>query len=186
MRSTRATIAVMAAAGAFAALASAATPKFVGTLNDRYTLQVSGETGVRTAHGQVPLTASLSRALTQNGYWSVDLIGPNYIGGPSLQHGPGVQRRPARDHDRPVGRSHVPRPKSNRACRVAPFRRKITLRGSVKISRSGKIGEIDYLLWTCQGGLPPSAACLHNADGAGIPAPSPIAVKAGEEVALNR
>src|SRR4051812_19486721 len=83
MRARWATISlVVLSAGSFAAPVPAGPPNFVGTLDARYTLQLSGEKGVRTAHAQVPLLASLYRDLTKDGLWSVSLLGKNYVGGP--------------------------------------------------------------------------------------------------------
>jgi hypothetical protein len=174
----------MLSAGMFAAAAPAAPPTFVGTLDARYTLQISGEKGVRTGHAVSPLLASLYRRLTTNGYWSVGLIGRNYVGGPHCGAStwcsdvqPGISIGPSADLTfrdlKAIGIVESPR------------RRTYTLSGSMKITGSGAIGEIDYDLWTCQGGLPPSASCLHQADGSEIDPPKPIAVKAGETVSFT-
>jgi hypothetical protein len=185
MRAPWATISVVVlSAGAFAAPVPAGTPNFVGTLEARYTLQLSGEKGVRTAHQQVPLLASLYHALTKDGLWAVSLRGKNYVGGPQCAAAMACSDVQA---GITVGPSADLTFRDLRAIAVkeSALRRKFTLSGSMKITGNGSIGEIDFDLWTCQGGLPPTAPCLHKADGDWVYTPAPIPVRAGENVAFT-
>jgi hypothetical protein len=173
----------VSSAGAFATATLGATPRFVGTLDATYSLRISGM-GVRTAHEQIPLSASLDRAFAKNGLWAVSLLGKDYVGGPTCAAAmPCSDVQAGITIDPSAGLTF--RGLKAIAVKESALRRKFTLSGSMKVTGSGAIGMVEFDLWTCQGGLPPTAPCLHQADGTEIDPPSPIAVKAGETITFT-
>ncbi len=171
----------MLSAGAFAMATLGATPPpSVGTLDATYSLRISG-IGVRTGHRQTPLYPDLDRAFAKKGLWAVSLRGKDYVGGPTC-----AAAMPCSDVQAGItidpGAGLTFRGLKAIAVKESALRRKFILSGSMKVTGSGAIGEVEFLLWTCPGGLPPTAPCLNQADGTGINPPRPIAVKAGETI----
>jgi hypothetical protein len=170
---------------ALAAPALAQEPKIVGTLTAQYTLQISGEKRLRTAHDVAPVDASFFRALMSDGLWEISLLGPNGSIGPRCNLAtycsdgePTIIADPSAD----ITFLDL------RAVMVAdsPRRRKWILSGSVRTTGGGRISEVDFDRWRCQrGGLPTSGTCLLEANGSQIDAPAPIVVKAGEQVSFT-
>jgi hypothetical protein len=171
-------------AGAFAtATLGAPPPRSVGTLDATYSLRISGM-GVRTAHRRTPLYADLDRAFAKNGLWAVSLLGKDYVGGPTCAAAklcsdvqPGIRIGPGADL--------TFRGLNAIAVKESALRRKFILSGSMKVTGSGAIGLVEFDLWRCKGGLPPTAPCEHQADGTGIAPPRPIAVKAGQTITFT-
>ena len=170
-------------AGAFAAATLGVTPRFVGTLDATYSLQISSM-GVRTAHEQIPLPAALDRAFAKNGLWAVSLLGKDYVGGPTCAAAmpcsevqAGIRIGPSADL--------TFRGLKAIAVKESALRRKFILSGQMKATGSGRIGMVEFDLWTCQGGLPPTAPCLHQANGTEIDPPRPIPVKAGDRITFT-
>jgi hypothetical protein len=176
---------VVTIAGALAVAAPAQEPKIVGTLNAQYTLQVSGEKGLRTAHDVAPVDASLFRALMSGGLWEISLLGPNGSIGPRCSLATYCSDgEPTIKADASADITFL----GLRAVMVAdsPRRRKWILSGSVRTTGSGLISEVDFDRWRCQGGgLPTSGTCLLEATGSQIDAPTPIEINAGEQVSFT-
>ena len=160
-------------------------PKIVGSLKAQYTLQISGVKGVRTAHAVGPVFAPFLHAMMSGGLWEVSLLGPDGSMGPRCSLAtycsdgePAIKADPSADitfHDL-------------RAVMVAdsPRRRRWILDGSMKTTGRGLISEVDFDRWRCEGGgLPTTGACLLEANGSSIDAPTPIVVKAGEQVSFS-
>jgi hypothetical protein len=175
----------MAIVGTLAAPAPAAAPKFVGTLEAQYTLQINGVKGVRTAQDVSPMPAPFFQALMGGGLWVVSLLGPNGSIGPRCglatycsDGEPTIKADPSADitlHDL-------------RAVTVAdsPRQRKWVLSGDVKTTGPGLISEVDFDRFRCRGGgLPTNGVCLLEANGSQIDTPTPIAIKAGERVVFS-
>ena len=160
-------------------------PKFVGTLNAQYTLQISGVKDVRTAHAASPVDAHFLKAMMSGGLWAVSLLGAGGSIGPRCglatycsDGEPAIKADPSADITF----------RELRVVMVADSarRRKWILKGSVKTTGRGLISEVDFDRWRCQGGgLPTTRACLLEGNGSAIQAPAPIVVKAGEQVSFS-
>ena len=157
----------------------------VGRLDARYTLQVSGVKGVRTAHAMTPVDAPFFHALMSGGLWVVSLLGPDGSMGPRCglatycsDGEPAIKADPSADITFLGLRAAMVTDSARR--------RKWILSGSVKTTGRGQISEVDFDRWRCQGGgLPTTGACELEAHGAQINAPAPIVIKAGEQVSFS-